>query len=246
MPLPSREEFLAAFGMSEPEKRRGTGINFPAKFIPFDERHRGLPKLHYGVVFCMAPDALMGVDTPRERFIGYDDRRAALMFTDGACLNNGQPNAKAGWAVWFGPEHEARTIFGRLEHKGPFGDVGEQTSNRAELRAAIAGLRCLPWIEDGYNRVVIASDSEYLVEGATAWLKKWIANGWNTARGDAVKNKDLWEMLLGEVERYHEARVVVDFWKILREYNVIADRGAKEGAEMPDEQEFVDIMVPGI
>lgn len=164
-----------------------------------------------GVSFCMAPSVLMGVKTPRERFISYYNRRAAVMFTDGACLDNGQPPARAGWAVWFGPEPEARTLYGRLECKGPIGDASEQTSNRAGLRAAISGLRCLPWIEDGYNRVVIASDSEYLVEGATAWLKKWILNGWKTARGDAVKNKDLWEMLLGEVERYHEARVRVDF-----------------------------------
>lgn len=242
----SEDEFLAHFGMSKPEKKRGTGLNIPAKFTPPEERQRGLPNLLPGAVFCMAPSALLGVDTIRERFIGYSDRRAALMFTDGACLNNGQPNARAGWAVWFGPEPEARTVSGRLEHKGPFGDTAEQTSNRAELRAAIAGLRGCPWIQDGYNRVVIASDSEYLVEGATAWVEEWVKNGWKTSGGSAVKNQDLWEMLLGEVDRYHDAGVNVDLWRIPREYNEIADRGAREGAEKADEQEFFDIMVPGI
>lgn len=229
--------------MGEPEKRRGTGLTIPTKFVPPDERHRGLPQLCPGVVFGSRPGP---INKFRERFIGYDVPRAALIYTDGACLDNGQPNARAGWAFFFGPEEEARVVSGRLERRGPFGDIAEQTSNPAELRAAIAGLRCCPWTEDGFNHIVVASDSEYLVEGAIAWTKKWILNGWKTSGVKAVKNKDLWEMLLGEVERYHELGVKVEFWRIAREWNEVPDRWAKRAAEKPDEEDFFDIMVPGI
>lgn len=239
----AREDFPEFFGMSEPEKKRGSSF-VPTKFTPPEERLRGLPKLCPGVVFGPRPGP---VNDFRERFIGYVQPQAALFYSDGACLNDGQPEARAGWAVFFGPEPEARTISGRLERRGPFDDVSEQTSNRAELRAAIAGLRCIPWHEDGYNQIVIASDSEYLVEGATVWVRRWMMNGWKTSKGCAVKNQDLWELLLGEVERYHDLGVKVELWKIAQEWNEIADRWAKRAAlGKPDEEEFIDIMVPGI
>lgn len=241
--MPNRADFLAFFGMVEPEKRRGTGLIVPTKFAPPNERHRGFPNLMPAVVFGPRPGP---VNTFRERFISYEQPRSVLFYADGACLDNGQPNARAGWAFFFGPEEEARVVSGRLERQGPFGDVSDQTSNRAELRAAIAGLRCCPWVQDGFNQIVVASDSEYLVEGATAWVRKWTANGWRTSGGQAVKNRDLWEILLGEVERYHDVGVKVEFWRIARQWNEVPDRWAKRAAEEPEVEEFVDIMVPGI
>lgn len=141
--------------------RRGTGIHIPAQFTPSNWLGSPAPEFF----FCMKPSLVLNRSIPRERFISYEDRRTALVFTDGACLNNGQPYARAGWAFHFGPEPQRRTVSRRLESRGPFGDVAEQTSNRAELRAAIGALRGWPWREDGFSRLVIASDSEYLVQG---------------------------------------------------------------------------------
>lgn len=215
---------------------RGTGITIPAKFTPSS----GLPNLAPYFVFCMSPSVVFGVQIPRERFICYDDHRTALVFTDGACLNNGQPNDRAGWAFYFGPGPDARTVSRRLERNRPFGDVAEQTSNRAELRAAIAAIRGVHWLEDGYRRLVIASDSEYLVEGITTWIKRWIKNGWKTSEGETVKNRDLWEMLLGEVESIAECNHKIEFWRIPREYNTVADSATKKACEQADVEDFVD------
>ena len=45
-----------------------------------------------------------------------------------------------------------------------------------------------------------------------------------------MKNKDLWLMLLAEVERAEKNGVSVQFWQLRREWNVEADRHAKRGA----------------
>ena len=123
---------------------------------------------------------------------------------------------------------------GRLEKKGPFGEESIQTSNRAELRAVIAALRFRHWPGEGFHAVVIATDSEYVVEGSTKWAKAWAQNSWRTVGGADVKNRDLWEVLLGEVERYKEEGMVVEFWRIPREWNTAADAAAKKASAEVD------------
>jgi ribonuclease HI len=41
----------------------------------------------------------------------------------------------------------------------------------------------------------VHTDSRYLMDGATKWLKRWKANGWKTADRKPVKNDDLWREL---------------------------------------------------
>ncbi|KAK4461519.1 ribonuclease H-like domain-containing protein [Cladorrhinum samala] len=220
--------------------RRGTDQAFPTKFVP--------------------PSATI---TPLELFSGRgshmfvtrytlrNDAGKALIRTDGACLDNGQQNPKAGWAFWhgLGPSGQLLVASGRLEKKGPFGDESSQTSNRAELRAVIAALRFRFWPGEGFHTLVVATDSEFVVEGSTAWARTWVAHGWVKREGGGVKNKDLWprEALLGEVEQWKDSGTAVEFWKIPREWNIVADAAAKEAAaeeEAPSEwQEYFGINI---
>lgn len=77
---------------------------------------------------------------------------------------------------------------------------------------------------------MIATDSSYVVDGATKWTKTWVKNGWQTNDKADVKNKDLWEMLLGEVERAKDDGLTIHLWHIPREWNTVADAAAKEAA----------------
>ena len=43
--------------------------------------------------------------------------------------------------------------------------------------------------------VVIFTDSKYVKNGITDWIKKWEKNGWKSSNKKPVKNKDLWLML---------------------------------------------------
>ncbi|KAH8799784.1 ribonuclease H-like domain-containing protein [Xylogone sp. PMI_703] len=184
------------------------------------------------------------------RFIRRSNDGERLIYTDGACRNNGQANAAAGYAFTFGRrfasqsarayEHPYKTFEARLEEEGPGGDRYPQTSNRAELRAVIAALAYRSWHGEGAQKLVIATDSEYVVSGATQWAWNWWSNGWRTVDQEPVKNQDLWKLLLGQVLHLREkCGITVEFWKIPREWNMVADRKAKVGARLPAQQQFV-------
>lgn len=217
--------------------RRGTGRVFPTRFTPPSATSTPGALFPAGISHEAIPSVA--------RFIRNDDPEQALIYTDGACLNNGQANPKAGWAFVFKPETDrpAGIVSARLEKKGPFGDESVQTSNRAELRAVLGALRFRYWKGEGFTTLVFATDSEYVAEGATAWARGWVRNGWKTRAGAAVKNKDLWAMLLGEAERWDEAGLKIQFWRIPRIMNVTADRAAKQAAETEaDMDEYGEIM----
>ncbi|KAI8946031.1 ribonuclease H-like domain-containing protein [Xylaria longipes] len=204
------------------EKRRGTGRVFPTVFNP--------PSAQVKPTELFPGKATYARIT---RYIRHQYPTQVLIFTDGACLNNGQPNPKAGWAFVQGPGFggQPSTVSGRLENAGPFGDPSIQTSNRAELRAVIAALRFRAWDGEGFKTIVIATDSEYVSQGATTWARTWIRNGWQKNGSGEVKNKDMWETLLGEVERWHDRGVSIQFWRIPRAWNTVADAAAKKAAE---------------
>jgi ribonuclease HI len=62
-----------------------------------------------------------------------------------------------------------------------------------ELMAAAEGLKRSP---EG-ARIVIYTDSSYLINGITKWVKGWKRNGWLTKTRQDVVNRDVWEMLDG-------------------------------------------------
>ncbi|KAI8648698.1 RNase H type-1 domain-containing protein [Fusarium keratoplasticum] len=218
------------------QRTRGTGKVFPSRFKPpvqtFPAELFPPTPISHGQMI---------------RFVCRNDPRKVLTYADGACTNNGQLEPSAGWAVVCGtPGNDDKSciVSGRLEDKGPFGDDSVATSNRAELRAAIAVLRLCDWRDQGYDGIVIATDSTYLVDGATGWAKGWVRKGWKTRTGGNVKNKDLWDLLLGEVERWHHQGLRVDLWKIPRELNGDADAAAKQAARNGAAKvEFEDIML---
>ena len=158
------------------------------------------------------------------RFVRSTNPDEMLMFVDGSSLNNGLPNARAGYGVVFTPLEWFSPISGRLEQDG-----NPQTSNRAELRAVLASLTLRAWDGEGFSRVVLACDSEYVVKGISEWILKWRKNGWTTTAGSPVANQDLWKKLEGKLREMEKRGLLVQFWKIPREWNE-ADEYAKAGA----------------
>lgn len=231
---------------------------FPTKFTPrYPDSAPG--SLFQGRVINTDP-----ILTPR--FFHRQEPDTYLIYTDGACLNNGQANPRAGWAFVYGPQPQEttapgsysgarsppgggaalaasrfRTVSGRLENKGPTGLDAPQTSNRAELRAALAVLQFRFWPGECIKTLVIATDSTYLVDAATSWARGWVRNGWTTRQGGDVKNKDLWEALLARTKEFAKFGMKVELWKIPRESNTVADAIAKEAAEEADIANYRDV-----
>ncbi len=109
-----------------------------------------------------------------------------VLYTDGACRGNPGPG---GWGVLL--------RYGDAE-KALYGYEPETTNNRMELQAVIEGLRVLK----RPCRVVLNTDSKYVMQGLNEWLPGWKRNGWKTAAKKPVKNRDLWQALDREVQRH--------------------------------------------
>ena len=71
------------------------------------------------------------------------------------------------------------------------GGEPDTTNNRMELLAAIKALEAL----SRPSRISILTDSAYVKNGITAWIRLWKTNGWRTSTKDPVKNADLWKQL---------------------------------------------------
>ena len=100
--------------------------------------------------------------------------------TDGACKGNPGPG---GWG--------AIIRMGTNEKELSGGEI-LTTNNRMEMTAAISGLNALT----KPCRVTLSTDSRYVMDGLTKWIKGWQRNGWKTADKKPVKNADLWQALL--------------------------------------------------
>jgi ribonuclease HI len=111
------------------------------------------------------------------------------LITDGACKGN---PGRGGWACILRFGEYKRELYGSEPHT---------TNNRMELLAAIEGLKRLK----ERCSVEIVTDSEYLKNGITTWIKGWKRNGWVTKDKQPVKNRDLW-IALDELVNTHETQ----------------------------------------
>jgi len=101
------------------------------------------------------------------------------IYTDGACSNNGKPNAKASWAFVViekksGIERENFHLSGRVQ--------GKQTNNTGELIAIIEAMK---FAINQFQDAIIYSDSRYAIDS----ISKWNIN--KTLKGEPKKNIEL-------------------------------------------------------
>ena len=120
-----------------------------------------------------------------------------IVFSDGASFNNGKfkrdlPSMASCAAIL--------TFNGKIisKHTDLF---EEQTNNYAELKGAIMAIEEMikkikslkkTKIHKPY-RIILYSDSQFVVKGASEWIYKWVENDWKGSNGKIVGHKDLWE-----------------------------------------------------
>ncbi len=102
-----------------------------------------------------------------------------VIYTDGACSGNPGPG---GWGA---------VLQWKTTEKEMHGGDPATTNNRMELMAAIQALETLKRPAD----VILYTDSKYLLDGITKWIRSWQRNGWKTSAKQPVKNADLWQRL---------------------------------------------------
>ena len=116
----------------------------------------------------------------------FSKRPKVDIFTDGSCIGNPGPG---GYGVVLVSEGHRKEISQGFERT---------TNQRMELMAVIAALELLKKPAD----VRLFTDSMYVRNGITSWVRSWVKNGWKTTGKKTVKNRDLWERLI-ELEKQH-------------------------------------------
>ena len=133
------------------------------------------------------------------------------IYTDGACSGN---PGKGGWAA---------IILDGKNQSSISGSENKTTNNRMELMAPIMALKKIKI----KSEITIYTDSRYVKDGITEWIKKWKLNNWKSSNKKPVKNKDLWVKLDGLCEKNNVS------WKWVKghstnKYNNLADELATQ------------------
>jgi ribonuclease HI len=126
------------------------------------------------------------------------------LWTDGACSGNPGPG---GWAAILIARDGRGAVVKERELSG--GDPAT-TNNRMELQAVISGLQALR----AGSTVTVHIDSSYVMDAIVKrWYVGWQARGWKTAAKTPVKNQEMWEQLLSELDGHTVS------WKKVRGHN---------------------------
>ena len=111
------------------------------------------------------------------------------IYTDGACSGN---PGKGGWGALIQENDNEKKLSGSELNT---------TNNRMELTAVIRALEHY----DEAKEIEVFTDSKYVMQGITEWIKNWKTNHWKTSQKKDVKNKDLW-VLLDSVSAKHDIK----------------------------------------
>ena len=152
----------------------------------------------------------------------------AVIYTDGACINNGREDARAGSGAWYG-ENDPRNISVRVAHS-------EQSNQTGELVAILLVVKAHPPEED----LCIVSDSKYAIDGLTKNVREWEDKDWlNIQHRDIFKSITAWM-------RWRKGKTKMKWVKGHNgtRGNEEADKLAGEGAAMPTPEEPLDLSHP--
>lgn len=136
------------------------------------------------------------------------------IYTDGSCIGN---PGSGGWAA---------IILDGKNEKIISGNKNNTTNNQMELMAAIKSL-------SNFNKkksLKIFTDSNYVKDGITKWIKNWEKNNWKTSNKKPVKNQELWKKL-DKLVKFHNVK-----WEWIKGhstniYNNLADELARKAAK---------------
>jgi ribonuclease HI len=167
------------------------------------------------------------------------------VFTDGSCLHNGRPGAKAGYAVWF-PDHKDWSTARRVP------DSEAQTNQRAELSAIALAVQILEQQGCYDEDIVIYTDSQYSIDCFTTWITGWVSRNWKKSDGNDVLHRDLIEPITNGLarfksHRFHHVRAHTGGGDDLSMNNDIVDKMARATVEEAKivQPPAIDALFPG-
>lgn len=128
-----------------------------------------------------------------------------VIYSDGACSGNPGPGGWGSIVLW--PDL-------KVEELG--GPEAPTTNNRMEMMGALRGLQRAA---SRPEKILVFTDSVYVIRGITQWVFGWQRRGWKTAEGSDVVNQDLWQELFRTVGHIGRERIQ---WNFIRGHRGIA------------------------
>lgn len=122
------------------------------------------------------------------------------VYADESCLGNGKTTATPGG---FGALIEFRNADSVIQRFDLWASEPDTTNNRMALRSVIDTYQAMSRKGNRLS-VQFTTDSRYIVDGMTSWVKGWMARGWRRKDG-AVENVELWQAAV-EAIALHETQ----------------------------------------
>jgi len=128
------------------------------------------------------------------------DNQKYIVFTDGACLNNGKKNSIGAIGIYFNDNDNDN--MGQV-----ITDNGAKITNQTmELLATIQALKIIDNKiknnQTNSNIIYIYTDSTYVINSITKWYNNWNKNNWVNAKNKPVENKELIQLLYTLKSKY--------------------------------------------
>ena len=138
------------------------------------------------------------------------------IFTDGSCSGNPGPGGIGGVVLINDIVESTYSV-----------PISQTTNNQTEILAAIYGINEVRSFVTENTVIEIYSDSKYVINGITEWIKNWKLKNWKTKGGTPVLNVELWT----ELDRLNTSMNIN--WYYVKghdghQYNEMADKLARE------------------
>lgn len=146
------------------------------------------------------------------------------VYTDGSCIGNGKPGAKAAIGIWVESQVE-RSISMPLK-------VDRPSNNVAELTAILVALERFGDI-DG---LTIHTDSEYAINSTVTWVPAQRARGWKTTKGKDILNKELIVKIVTLKEELESKGRVINIKYVRGHNNIVGNEMADYLANLPHQR----------
>jgi ribonuclease HI len=156
------------------------------------------------------------------------DENAINIYTDGSSYNSPRKGGMGLRIITVNEEGNEVPI------DIPLQGYKNATNNQMELQACVQGIKEAQQIIDHekYKRIIIYSDSQYLVKYISTATFQWSKNHWKNHAGKPVENAEIWKELVKEISK---CKKKVDFQWVKGHakdpHNKAVDKMAKNSAK---------------
>ncbi|MEK7115677.1 MAG: ribonuclease HI [Patescibacteria group bacterium] len=116
-----------------------------------------------------------------------------LIYADGSSLGNPGPGGWGAVVVYHDDKLKIKSVKLKVRELG--GGEKHTTNNRMELTAAIEAIKTINNLHLISNKIILRTDSRYVINGITKWIKRWQKSGWIGKNKKPILNQDLWVKL---------------------------------------------------